>query len=140
MGCGCEGREEVCVPDVYTPNLDRIAAEVAKIDDATEQIAKRVHHIESEIQSEALRAAVDFIHDDGWSLAVVDRSGELHHSWGIVSETCLDACAEAKDEPLPFGCRGVPVGVTGHVLCGSVATRETNNPLTGFGATATIER
>lgn len=140
MGCGCEGREDVCVPDVHTPNLDRIAAEVAKIDDATLQMSERVHNLESEMQVESLRAAVGFMHQDGWSLAVVDVAGKIQHSWGIVSEACLDACVAPEDAPIPFGCRGVRVGATGHILCGSVATRETNNPLTGLGATATIER
>jgi len=80
----------------------------------------RVHNLESELQGEALHAAVDFMGDDGWALAVVASSGEKVHEWGALTGDCARSCVDEFAEPsLDIDCRGVPVGNSGHVLCGS---------------------
>lgn len=107
-----------CTPD--TPNLDLIVAALDHMDDTANDLSERVHRIESELQSEALWAAVEFIHEDGWALSVVASDGTLAHTWGQVNADCVRFCLDESAEP-PFEtqCRGVPVGATGHVLCGS---------------------
>jgi hypothetical protein len=102
------------------PNLDRIHAAIERLDEDTESMLARVHNLESELQSEALHAAVDFIADDGWALAVVASTGQMVHEWGALTGDCARACVDEYAEPsMDVTCRGVPVGNTGHVLCGS---------------------
>jgi hypothetical protein len=122
MLAGCEGgySQTACASDLPTPNLDRIQAAVTRLNDDTESMLARVHNLESELQGEALHAAVDFIGDDGWALAVVASTGEMVHEWGALTGDCARACLDEHAEPSSnTDCRGVPVGNTGHVLCGS---------------------
>ena len=80
----------------------------------------RVHNLERDLQGEALHAAVDFMGDDGWALAVVVGAGEKIHEWGTLADDCARACLDEHAEPLMnMDCRGVPVGNSGYVLCGS---------------------
>ena len=103
-----------------TPNLDRITAALDQMDETTHRMAVRVHNIESEMQSEALWAAVDFIEDDGWTLSVLAGDGVAVHEWGTIAPACVGPCLDPEaDTPLSDDCRAVGVGSTGHILCGS---------------------
>ena len=120
VGCEQGYSETACASDLPTPNLDRINAAIERLDEDTESMLARVHNLESELQGEALHAAVDFISDDGWSLAVVASTGQMVHEWGALTGDCARSCVDEFAEPgLDFDCRGVPVGNSGHVLCGS---------------------
>jgi hypothetical protein len=120
VGCGQGYSETACASDLPTPNLDRINAAIERLDDDTASMLARVHNLESELQGEALHAAVDFISDDGWALAVVASTGQMVHEWGVLTGDCARACVDEYAEPsLDLDCRGVPVGNSGHVLCGS---------------------
>ena len=103
-----------------TPNLDRIVAALDEMDDTANDLSERVHRIQNELQSDALWAAVEFIHRDGWALSVVSAEGVAVHEWGTVSPECLRPCIDLEAEPSPSAdCRGIAVGSTGHILCGS---------------------
>lgn len=122
MLVGCENgySETACASDLPMPNLERIHAAISRLDEDTESMLARVHNLESELQGEALHAAVDFISDDGWALAVVASTGQMVHEWGALSSACARACIDEHAEPsLDLDCRGVPVGNSGHILCGS---------------------
>jgi len=120
VGCEQGYSETACASDLPTPNLDRINAAIERIDEDTESMLARVHNLESELQGEALHAAVDFIGGDGWALAVVAGTGQMVHEWGALTGDCARACVDEYAEPLLSAeCRGVPVGHSGHVLCGS---------------------
>lgn len=126
LGCERGYSETACATDLPTPNLDRIHVALDRIDDTTASMLARVHDLESQLQGEALHAAVDFIGDDGWSLAVVASTGEMVHEWGAVAAGCTRVCIDERAEPVGnTDCRGVPVGNTGHVLCGSRETAST---------------
>jgi hypothetical protein len=122
MLAGCENghSETACASDIPMPNLERINAAISRLDEDTVSMLARVHNLESELQGEALHAAVDFIADDEWALAVVASTGQMVHEWGALSSACAQACIDKHAESsLDFDCRGVPVGNSGHVLCGS---------------------
>lgn len=122
MLAGCENGhlETACASDLPMPNLERINAAISRLDEDTVSMLARVHNLESELQGEALHAAVDFIADDEWALAVVASTGQMVHEWGALSSVCAQACIDEHAElSLDFDCRGVPVGNSGHVLCGS---------------------
>jgi hypothetical protein len=102
------------------PNLDRINAAIERLDEDTASMLARVHNLESELQGEAIHAAVTFIGEDGWALAVVSETGQAVHEWGILSEDCARACVDGHASlSMTVACRGVPVGSTSYVLCGS---------------------
>ena len=119
---GCENRsgDAACASDAPTPNLDRINAAIERLDEDTASMLARVHNLESELQGEAIHAAVTFIGEDGWALAVVSETGQSVHEWGILSEDCARACVDGRaSSSMAVACRGVPVGGTSYVLCGS---------------------
>lgn len=95
-------------------------AALDEMDDTANLLSERVHRIESELQSEALWAAVGFIHKDGWSLGVLAADGASIHEWGTIAPDCIRPCIDPEAEPASSDdCRAVAVGSTGHILCGS---------------------
>lgn len=95
-------------------------AALDEMDDTANALSDRVHRIESELQGEALWAAVDFIHSDGWALGVLASNGSPVHEWGTIAADCIRPCIDPEAEPAPSDdCRAVAVGSTGHILCGS---------------------
>lgn len=122
MVVACEGSSSVatCVLDLPTPNLDRINTALERLDEDTASMLARVHNLDSELQGEAIHAAVTWIGEDGWALAVVSETGQAVHEWGTLAEDCARACVDGHAESsLAVTCRGVPVGSTSYVLCGS---------------------
>lgn len=122
MVVACEGSSSVaeCVLDLPTPNLDRINTALERLDEDTASMLARVHNLDLELQGEAIHAAVTWIGEDGWALAVVSETGQAVHEWGTLAEDCAWACVDGHAESsLAVTCRGVPVGSTSYVLCGS---------------------
>lgn len=117
--CGV-GQNDQYACQADTPNLDRITASLDEMRDTTSRMMSRVHNIESEMQTEAMWAAVDFIQSDGWALSVLSSTGQTVHEWGVIADACVRPCINVEAiHPTSSDCRSVSVGVTGHVLCGS---------------------
>lgn len=95
-------------------------AALDEMDDTANDLSERVHRIESELQGDALYAAVEFIHGDGWVLGVLAADGSTVYEWGAIADDCMRPCIDPEAVPaFSDDCRAVAVGSTGHILCGS---------------------